>query len=242
MTIQRSIWVLATLALAFGVAGCGGESTPADEEMSSSNSSGDERPREREDGVAITGLMGTIRTDQVENTLHPRMDRFMRCFQQRMGDVEYLAGNIRLSFRIHTDGTVAWVYPTETDIGDRAAEQCILEVARAAHFPPPRGGEAEFGWGFGLDAADDVRPPLNWSQDALGALADEVPGVVRACRARGPYSVTAYIEPGGAVLAAGGSMPSAEDAQVLDCILERVRAWSMPDPGSYAAKITFAVR
>lgn len=239
MKIQRSIWVLA--ALAIGVAGCGGESTPT-EETSASRSSGDERPSEREDGVAITGLMGTIRADQVENALQPRMDRFMRCFQQRMGDVEFLAGNIRLSFRIHTDGTVSWVYPVQSDIGDRAVEQCILEVARAAHFPRPRGGEAEFGWGFGLDSASDVRPPLNWSQEALGALADEVPSVVRACRARGPFSVTAYIEPGGAVLAAGGSMPTAEDAQVLDCILERVRAWSMPDPGSYAAKITFAVR
>ena len=51
-----------------------------------------------------------------------------------------------------------------------------------------------------------------------------------------------YIEPGGRVLAAGGSAPSAEAEPGLDCILERVRGWDMPDPGSYAAKVTFPVQ
>ena len=33
----------------------------------------------------------------------------------------------------------------------------------------------------------------------------------------------------------------AEGEQVLDCILDAVREMTMPDPGSYAAKITFEV-
>lgn len=222
------------------VAGCGGTDESASEELST-NTSGSDSARERDDGVTISGLMGTIRRDQVENALNPRMPRFMRCFSERMGEVEYLAGNIRLSFRIHTDGTVAWVYPAESDLGDRAAEQCALGVASSTRFPRPRGGEAEFTWGFGFDASEDTRPPLNWQQDSLGASIAEIREVARRCRASEPFAITAYIAPGGGVLAAGGSMPSHASSATLDCILQGLRMMTLPDPGSYAAKVTFSV-
>jgi hypothetical protein len=230
----------AAVLTAFLAAGCGG-AVASEESASVEPTSGHEESR-HEDGPQITGLMGTIRSDQVEDALNPRMGRFMRCFEQRMGDVEFLSGNIRMSFRIHTDGTVAWVFPSESDIGDRAAEQCVLEIARSTHFPRPRGGEAEFTWGFGFDAPDDVRLPTSWQEDALSDRQDDIADAARACNAAGDYRVTAYIEPGGHVLSAGGSAPSADAMAGLDCILERVRALEMPDPGSYAAKVTFAVR
>lgn len=232
-------WAL-TLAL---LTGCGGAEEGGAQTAEARSTSGDETQASRSGGVAITGILGTIRQDQVEDTLNPRMNRFMRCFADRMGEVEYLGGNIHLSFRIHRDGSVAWIFPDRSDIGDRAAEQCILEVASAIRFPRPQGGEAEFEWGFGLDPAEDIRPPTTWAADALGDRADDVGPLARECRATGGgYSVTAYVQPGGAVLAAGGTMPDAESGGVLDCVLEGVRAWEMPDPGSYAAKITFEVR
>ncbi len=230
------------LCAAVLVVGCGGAESASGPAASTSSTSGEERPPEREDGAQITGLMGTIRRDQVENALTPRMPRFLRCFEQRMGAVEFLSGEIRMAFRIHVDGSVAWVYPAASDIGDRQAEQCILEHARSTRFPRPNGGEAEFTWGFGFDAPEDVRPPLDWAEDALGDRQDDVRGLARDCNVRGAFRVTAYVEPGGRVLAAGGSAPSADAEPGLDCILERVRAWDMPDPGSYAAKITFAVQ
>jgi hypothetical protein len=232
----------AAAVAALWVLGCGGGEA-ASETAQGSRASGGERASGAEaDGAQMTGLMGTIPRHEVENTLNPRMGRFSRCFEHRMGAVEFLGGNIRMSFRIRTDGTVAWVYPSQSDVGDRGVEQCVLSEARSTRFPRPRGGEAEFSWGFGFDAPDDVRPPLNWTADALGNQLSSVGELVSACNANGSYEVTAYVEPGGRVLAAGGSAPSAEDEAVLDCILERVRAWSMPDPGSYPAKITFAVR
>src|SRR5690606_38221140 len=111
------------------------------------DTSGSETRREREDGVQITGLMGTISREEVEDALNPRMPRFTRCFAQRLGDVEFLAGDIRMAFRISTEGTVLWVYPASSSIGDRETEQCVLGVARETRFPRPHGGEAEFAWG-----------------------------------------------------------------------------------------------
>ena len=54
--------------------------------------------------------------------------------------------------------------------------------------------------------------------------------------------MTAYVAPGGSVLAAGASAPDAESAEALDCVTESVERWEMPDPGSYFAKVTFQVR
>jgi len=230
---------VALCALLLGA--CGGSDEPA-EEVQRTSTSGSERRAPVDDGVAVTGLMGTIRQDEVVNALSPRMPRFVRCFSQRMGDVELLGGDIRLSFRIHTDGSVAWVYPLETDIGDRDTERCVLSVASQTRFPRPRGGEAEFQWGFGLDPSEDIRPPLNWQADALGRRADDVATLGRSCRASGTYVITAYINPGGEVLAAGGTMPDQDSEAALDCILDAVRGMEMPDPGSYPAKITFQVR
>ncbi len=237
---RAALWAAVLLAVTL-LAGCGGGATTNDEVAREERTSGSER-REHDDGSQITGLMGTIRRDQVENALNPRMNRFLRCFADRMGDVEYLAGNMRLSFRIHTDGTVAWVHASQTDVGDRPAEQCVLEVARSTHFPRPRGGEAEFSWGFGFDAPEDVRPPLNWQADAIRDQQEDIEGAARECHVSGDYQVTVYIAPGGAVQSAGGSTPSAEAEAGLDCILDRVRSMEMPDPGSYAAKVSFPVR
>ncbi|MFK7988588.1 MAG: AgmX/PglI C-terminal domain-containing protein [Sandaracinaceae bacterium] len=236
---------LATLALLVGGVGCGGseETESTDTQHSQREStSGSETSREASGGPQITGLMGTIRSDQVENTMNPRVDRMARCFANRMGTIEVLGGSIRLGFRIHTDGTVAWVYPIETDIGDQQTEQCILDQASRARFPRPRGGEAEFTWGFGLEPSPDVRPPLNWGADALGSHADDLRGLARQCHASGTFNVTAYVQPGGDVLAAGGAAPDAEQLEALGCLLDGVRGWTFRDPGSYAAKISFQVR
>ena len=42
--------------------------------------------------------------------------------------------------------------------------------------------------------------------------------------------------------AAGASAPDAESLAALDCVADGVRGWAMPDPGSYAAKVTFELR
>ena len=225
-----------------GVVGCGGGAAEPTETASRGDSTiGDER-EEREDGSQITGLMGTIRQDQVQNTLEPRMNSFLRCFEQRMGEVEFLSGEVRLSFRIDTSGQVMWVFPSQTTVGDLAAERCVLDVARRAHFPRPHGGEAEFTWGFAFDAPEDVRLPTSWEATHIGpTLLSRAPNLGSQCGARG-VRVTAYVAPGGRVLTAGGSATSQDQLPAVECVVTAVRELAMPDPGSYAAKVTFLVQ
>lgn len=236
-------FVLAWVGL-FGGSGCGGAATEHEPTTTAPS-----RPRQRtaeeeaeadeRAGIQIEGLLGTIPAEQVNMTLQPRTEGFARCFAQG-GDVEFLAGGIRLAFRIRTDGSVAWVYPSQTSIGHRAVERCIVERARGVRFPRPRGGEAEFTWGFSYDAPSDVRPPLNWDATRIAStIASNGAALVSQCGGRRGFVVTAYVGSGGTVLAVGAAARDNESAEQLDCIAQGVSSWRMPDPGSYPAKVTF---
>jgi hypothetical protein len=235
------------LGLTLAIGACGGESEPVESPNRAQESTrGGEAPAERQHAVQIEGLMGTISADMVERGIEPRMGRFLRCFQERYGSLEVLGGRFEMAFRIHTDGSVRWVYPSDSTIGDRETERCLLHVASGIRFHRPRGGEAEFSYPLSLDTAEDVRPPLNWDEARVsGALNEGGPGLLSSCRpagSRATYRITAYIMPGGRVQAAGAATDDAEAVDSLDCVAQAVRGWSMPDPGSYPAKVHFELR
>lgn len=229
------------LVLSSAALGCGGGASESTSTTTTAAST--TRPEEPapDDGSSMTGLMGTISQDAVQNALDPRMDSFMHCFETRLRTVHFLGGEIRLAFRVHTDGAVMWVYPAESSLGDREVENCILGVAGHAHFPRPHGGEAEFSWGFALDPPSDVRAPVSLASGGVDELIESQELGVRAQCGQGPYHVTAYVQPGGAVLAAGVSTDSTETATHLDCVATAVRSWTFPDPGSYAGKVSFSL-
>lgn len=240
--------------LAFGavvvaaLVGCGGE----DEESARTTApppertSGREAPPPARETVQIEGLMGTLSQDDVQRGLEVHMDRFARCFVDRQAEVEVLGGAVELAFRIDVQGHVLWVYPRRSTVGDRVTEQCVLGVASRARFPRPRGGEAEFSFPIGLEPPDDVRPPLNWDADRVAQSVERnQQRVLARCRERGSsaqFHVTAYIARGGAVMTAGASTDDQGAVDAIDCILESVHEWTMPDPGSYPAKVTFVLR
>lgn len=202
-------------------------------------SSGSEAIHERNDGVAIEGLMGTISQMAVQRGIEPKMGRFLACFTRRYGQVELLGGHIEMAFRVHTDGAVRWVYPRASTIGDRETERCLLETASSIQFSRPAGGEAEFSYPLDLDPPEDVRPPLEWDATRVAAEVESNASTVAAC-GHG-FSVTAYVDRGGRVLAVGASTSQQENAVNLDCVASAVSQWTMPDPGSYPAKVTFSL-
>lgn len=235
--MRERVWIGAVLVLA--AVACGGDE-PAEETMVEEEPTAgaeEEAPRE-EEGVAIEGLMGTISEMAVQRGMEPRMGRFMRCFMERYGSVEVLGGHIDMAFRIRRDGSVLWVYPRESTIGDRETERCLLEQAGSIRFSRPQGGEAEFNYPLDLDAPEDVRPPVPWDASRVASAVERQRGEIVDC-GTGPFTVTAYVSPGGAVLAAGASTTDPAQADALDCVAELVKGWEMPDPGSYPAKVTF---
>jgi len=226
------------IALACLVISCGGEEPPLDE-PEAQTSVGFERPRGS--GMEVSGLMGTIPERKILATLEPKLPKFQRCFFDGSSEVEWIAGEIELYFHVNLAGEVVWVYPRKSTIGHRATEQCILAEAKRSKFPGPKGGDAaEIAWGFAFDSAAP-RAPVEWgASDIANALADHT-DVASRCGG-GPFSVTAYVAPGGKVVGAGAAVGSENAAEQIDCVVENVQSWTMPDPGSYAAKVSFEVR
>lgn len=223
--------------------GCGGgseeESTEETVVQQQAQGGGEQQPQEQ---VQIEGLMGTLTQDQIQRGIEPRMGRFEGCFARRMGSVELLRGRIELAFRVNTDGSVKWVFPRRSSIGDRETERCVTDVAAGIRFSRPRGGEAEFTYPLEWPGDEELRPPLNWDATRIeDQLAENGPAVVQQC-GRGAYQVTAYIARGGSLISVGAAAQAETTAANLDCIVDAVRAWPMPDPGSYPAKISFVVQ
>jgi hypothetical protein len=232
-------FVSASLVVTF-LGACGSSEPAAEPEVA--ESSGQEAPREEaHDSLAVSGLKGTLSQDEVQNALEPRMPKFGRCVQKRAGAVEWLAGSIQLSFRVAVDGSVAAVFPIMSTMGDRDTERCALEVAKATRFPAPHGGEAEFTWSFEVPLDSEIRPPVEWGADAAGVFLSEHASQVTANCGPGSYAVTAYVDTEGKVVSAGAATGSEEAAEHLDCVLDVVRAFAFESPGSYAAKIQFAI-
>lgn len=238
---MRQFNILLALVMGSSLLACGGSSDEEAVEIAEpERTSGAERRREPDDGVAVEGLMGTISTLAVQRGMEPRMGRFLSCFANRYDDIPLLGGEILLSFRVRVDGSVLWVFPKESTIGDRETETCILEQAAGIRFSRPQGGEAEFTYPLMLDPPEDVRPPIPWGSNEVAEAVDAQRDSVREC-GRGPYQITAYINRGGRVMAAGASTTELERADDLDCVSRAVEGWDMPDPGSYPAKATFSL-
>ena len=231
-------WSSAALVLALAL-GCGGDDE-AETGATVDETSGAETARvARNDGVQISGLMGTIDADEVRMAIEPRLTRFLRCFARRYDEIEVLGGHIHMSFRVDVEGNVIWVFPNESTIGDRETERCLIETAAAIRFPRPRGGEAEFGYPLDLDPPEDVRPPVAWAESSVADVLEANRGSLRECGSG--FSVTLYIAPGGEVMAAGAAADDLDRAANIDCVTDAVRQWEMPDPGSYPAKVSFSI-
>jgi hypothetical protein len=220
-------------------AACGG-STPTEQPVSAESTGGEERAAEP-DQLAVTGLRGTLSQHEIQGALEPRMLKFSRCVQKRSGEVEWVAGAMQFQFKVALDGSVAQVFPSQSSMGDRETERCMVEVAKSTRFPAPHGGEAEFSWSLEVPLDPDVREPVVWSAaDVQEVLSTRTAEVETQCGG-GPYAVTAYLDTEGKVVAAGAATGDEASAPQLDCVVLAVQGWLFPSPGSYAAKLTFTV-
>ncbi|HKU38172.1 MAG TPA: AgmX/PglI C-terminal domain-containing protein, partial [Polyangiales bacterium] len=192
-------------------------------------------------GMQVEGILGTIPQRKIEETMQGKLPQLQRCFFEGMGQVEYLSGFIKFYFHVELDGRVGYVHPRGSSIGHRATELCLLEVAKKTRFPAPKGGgPAEFVWGFELESPGGVRAPVDWDEGRVAGAVSEQQASLASCGVDGAhYVITLYVAPGGSVQAAGAAADSQSAADKIDCVLSAVSSWRLPDPGSYAAKVSF---
>jgi hypothetical protein len=234
------------LALAVSIApflclsACGGSEPPPEAPTQPTAPRKVARPKS---GMSVSGQLGSLDDRKVDQTFARLMPSFQRCIADGATRVEFLGGHMRFLIRIREDGSIKWAYFSESTVGDRDTEKCMLSAIRAASWPPPIDGEGQAEKNFDFDPSPDVRDPVPWTADRVaGALAHGRPRLAECTRGvRGRYRATAYVQTNGQVLSAGVAPPDERGEQSADCVANAIKDIKFPSPGSWPAKVTFEV-
>jgi len=241
---------LALVGALLFLVGCGASSTPAQTTVAHARprtepavAQPDEPAAEPAPRMAFSGLTGSLTTRDAHTALDPRMGEFASCFHEHSSGarVAGLGGEVRLHIIVAIDGHVRAAFPEDSTVGHRDVERCLVEVAEATRFPRPRGGgEATLTWPIAMDPPHDVRHPRTWDASRVASVVERHGADVLAqCRPNGGahIQVTAYTRRG-RVIAAGAATDDESGRGSLDCVVERIRGWTMPAT-QRTAKVTF---
>jgi hypothetical protein len=247
--VTRAAVSLALAAVAVGAAACGGSGKPAAPPA--------EPPRatrvpiedkEPEDGVEITTSHGHMDPAVVEAGIGPHKEDLGACYTSRVGRRRWLGGRVSIRWDIKRDGTVTAVKLAESDLGAWPIEKCLLELARAATFGKPIGGDADFAIPLEFSVTGQTEA---WAEEkaqkAVGKQLAKLDACMKAKGVKGPapqdVAITLYVGPQGKVQSAGfASAKSVLDDTWADCAEKAVLAWRLPDPRGVIAKVVIRYR
>ncbi len=187
--------------------------------------------------------LGSVDPAAVKRAFASLDDKYMECQKQALDRVEVLAGTIKVFLRIGPDGSTKWAYLEESDLGDRETEKCLLDVIAAAPWPKPDGGDAEVRHSLELPQ-QATRPPNDWPSDKISNALGKNGDAIDKCKAGAGtrYRATLYVGPGGKVLSAGIATSDKDGEERADCLTKALmRMKGLPSPGSWPAKVTFAL-
>jgi hypothetical protein len=232
----------ALLSFAFACvvsAGCGGGEPPAH----APEAAPAEEARPSRPALQMKSELGSVDPAAVKQAFHVLDDKFADCQKRGTDRVELLAGSAKFFVRIGADGAAKWAYLEESEIGDRATEKCLVDVALGARWPRPDGGEAEVRYGMELPQ-QATRPPTDWPSDKVAQALGKHGAAIDKCKAGAgsAFHATMYVGPGGKVLAAGVVTAAKDADDTVDClagVLEKMKG--LPSPGSWPAKVSFGL-
>jgi hypothetical protein len=199
------------------------------------------KPKQR---LSISGQLGSLDQGKVDETFNRLMPKFGDCLSQGASRVEFIGGHVKFFVRIALDGTAKWAYLSESTIGDRDTERCMLAATKSARWPVPAEGEGQAQKAFDFDPSPDVRDAVPWGADRVAkALASARPKLGQCTQgSRGRYHATVYVQTNGTALSAGVAPPDERgETGGADCLVEVIRGMKFPSPGSWPAKVMFDV-
>jgi len=241
MITERSSTVLLA-ALAIAAAACGGsEPEPTAPRSEVTKTVEHPKPKQR---LSMSGQLGSLDEHKVDETFNRLMPKFGACLAQGASRVEFIGGHVRFFVRIGLDGSAKWAYLSESSIGDRDTERCMLVAAKSTRWPIPLEGEGQAQKGFDFEPSPDVREAVSWGPERVSKpLASARPKLGRCSEgARGKYRATVYVQTDGTAMSAGVTPPDERgETAAVDCIVDVIRGMKFPSPGSWPAKVMFDV-
>jgi hypothetical protein len=224
--------------------GCGGSDKPVDQpvEPTQRTTRVPVEESEPDDGVEVISSRGHMEPAVVEAGIRPHAGELSDCYTTRVGKRRWLGGHVSLHWEIQRDGAVTSVRLAESDLGAWPVEKCLLEVARAATFGKPVGGNADFA--IPLDFTSRGKVEL-WDEDrTLKAIGGQLAGLDECAKQKGvkgapkDVAVTLYVGPQGKAQSVGfASAKSVIDDTWADCAETVALAWRLPDPRGTVGKL-----
>jgi hypothetical protein len=193
--------------------------------------------------VEVAGIEGTLASFDVRTTMEKMGREFAACHEPRARRVPMLSGSLEFGIQVKHSGDVSQVELRTSDVGDRELERCFLGVVGTAHFPRPNGGDANVTYTMLLGPAGKGREPEQWEAGRVQhVLNKRGADVSEQCElpSGAAYTITAYVNARGKVVAAGVTAAATAQPEHFDCIAKAMRRWSMPKPTKKRfAKVTF---
>ena len=203
---------------------------------------------ESDDDVELVSTRGRVDPVAVAAALTPHKDDLSECYTSRVGSRRWLGGRVVLHWDINKYGEVTAVKLADSDLGAWPVEKCLLEVARAATFAKPIGGDADFT--IPLEFTARGRAAIWDETKGLRAVGGQFAKLDQCARAKGvkgaaprDVTITLYVGPQGKAESVGFSSPQTvlDDAWV-GCAETVAMAWRLPDPMGSVAKLAVRYR
>ena len=232
---------------ALSLAGCGhGASANGGATIASPADTPAPRPAAREDGMQVTGTLGTVSQDKVEDAIAAKRPEIDACYQRIVGDQPWLGGQLGVKVKVGAEGDVKEAWLSEA-LGNVDVERCVLGVVRGATFARPEGGQsAEFSWSI---AFRGTMSTAAWTSEQVSSLFTTHRAALDRCalgRRLSPEAglprtlhVVLYVAPGGRVPSASAAADEALSDPYRDCVVTEVRKWKFPDPRGKVARAVY---
>ncbi|HSN99200.1 MAG TPA: AgmX/PglI C-terminal domain-containing protein [Candidatus Nanopelagicales bacterium] len=181
-------------------------------------------PPERTDPgpVEMRSEIGGLPEEAMNRAFRSLDGPIQACFDEATGRNPALGGRFTLKMRIGSDGRPRWAYLSETDLGDRTLERCVLDLARDKQWPKPLGGDGLAERSYEIDARSPVKElEEKWVKPAV-AKARTNAWKCRKGKLRGRVRATVHIAPNGKVLGASITPPDERFEEVADCVAEEI--------------------
>jgi hypothetical protein len=230
---------LSLLFALFGAIGCGGSEKKVEEPKPEV-----EKPKPREESKTpnIEYDLGMVSPDIAKRRFGELKGMWNDCYLEEHKTHEVLAGKVTLTIRTNKDGSVKWVYVTDSDLGNRKVEKCMLDAVRSLNWGKPmdaREGEIPshtFGW----ELDDDDRPAdVASSSNVLGPIGANK-GKIAACKkdSKAKFTVTLYVQKNGKPKSVGVATDDPSGEEAADCIADVLGKLTYTNRSSWTTKVT----
>lgn len=199
---------------------------------------------ENEDGVEFVSSRGRMDPKVIEDGIAPHTQALIECYTTNLKKRRWLGGHVVLHWDIKADGTVTAVRLAESDLGAWPIEKCLLDIARAAAFGKPIGGDTDFQLPLDFTAKGRL---ISWDEDqALRAVGGQLVKLDACATKKVPspsdVTVTLYVGPGGKAQSVGFAGKTVIDDAWADCAVKAAMALRLPDPRGQIAKLAVKYR